>query len=225
MFHTIKNNKWAITASLVCLSFGILTFFTFINQSFIKLNDFNLQILLFIDLVLLLLFFILIIREIYKVSKERKKGTLGYKTSIRYIVFFSITTLLPSILIAIFSLFLFNVVIQKYFEKTIKSMVNNSAEVAKNYVAQTRNSIEADILLMVLDINNKSGLFYDNPKMFLNILASQRLLRRLDEVHLVDSSGNIIMSNIVDISSDFIPPPEQENLYELLILQPIELLR
>jgi len=209
MIHTIKNNKWVITASLVCILFGILTFFTFINRSFIKLNDFNLQILLFVDLVLLILFFILIFREIYKVVRERKKGTLGSETSLRYIFFFSTTTLVPSILIAIFSLFLFNVVIQKYFEKTIKSVVNNSAEVTKNYVEQTRNSIEADILLMVLDINNKSSLFYDNPKIFLNILATQRLLRRLDEVHLIDSSGNIIMSNIVDASLDFIPPPEE----------------
>ncbi len=124
-------------------------------------------------------------------------------------MFFSITTLLPSILIAIFSLFLFNVVLQNYFEKKIKNVVNNSAEVAKNYVNQTKNSIEADILLMVLDINNKPGLFYDNPKRFLNILTTQRLFRKLDEVHLLDSAGNIIMSNIVDASMEFIPPPEE----------------
>ena len=42
---------------------------------------------------------------------------MGSETSLRYIIFFATTTLLPSILIAIFSLFLFNVVIQKYFEK------------------------------------------------------------------------------------------------------------
>ena len=80
---------------------------------------------------------------------------------------------------------------------------------AKNYVAQTRNSIEADILLMVLDVNNNSSLFYDNPKSFLNLLATQRLLRKLDEVHLLDSSGNLIMSNIVDPSINFVPPPEE----------------
>ena len=68
-------------------------------------------------------------------------------------------------------------------EKKIKTAVNNSAEVARNYVAQARDSIEADILLMVIDINNQSTLFYENPKQFLNVLTTQRLLRRLDEVH------------------------------------------
>ena len=209
MIHIIKNYKWVIATSLICILFGLLTFFTFINQSIIGLNNINLQMLIFADVALLILFFGLIFKETYKVLKERRKGKLGSETSLRYIVFFATTTLLPSILIAIFSLFLLNVVLQKYFEKKIKSVVNSSAEVAKNYVAQTRNSIEADILLMVLDVNNKSSLFYDNPKRFLNLLATQRLLRKLDEVHLLDSSGNLIMSNIVDPSINFVSPPEE----------------
>ncbi len=209
MIHIIKNYKWVIATSLICILFGLLTFFTFINQSIIELNDINLQMLLFADIVLLVLFFGLIFKETFKVLKERRKGKLGSETSLRYIVFFTTTTLLPSILIAIFSLFLLNVVLQKYFDKKIKSVVNNSAEVARNYVNQTRNSIEADILLMVLDVNNHSRLFYDSPKRFLNLLTTQRLLRRLDGVYLLDSSGSIIMSNIVDPSINFVPPPEE----------------
>jgi len=215
MIHTIKNIKWVIATSLVCLLLGVLTFFTFINQSFIELNNFNLQILLVVDSALLILFFVFIFRETYRTLKERRKGKLGSETSLKYIVFFSTTTLLPSILIAIFSLFLFNVVLQKYFEKQIKSVVNNSAEIAINYVNETRNSIEADILLMVLDINRKSGLYYDNPQSFLNVLIYQRLLRRLDEVHLLDSAGNIIMSNKRDVTLDFVPPPEEAFIISL----------
>ena len=215
MIHTIKNYKWVIATFLICIVFGLLTFFTFINQEFIKLNDFNLQIILVADLILLILFFTLIIYKIYKILSERRKGKLGSETSLRYILFFSTTTLLPSIIIAIFSLILFNVGLQKYFDSKIKTVVSNSAEVAKNYVDQIRSSIEADISLMVLDVNNQSALYYENPKQFLNILSSQRLLRRLDEVHLLDSSGNIIMSNIVDISMNFVPPPEEAFIMSL----------
>ena len=76
MIHIIKNYKWVIATSLISIIFGLLTFFTFINQSFIALNNLNLQILLIIDLVLLVLFFGLIIFETYKVLSERKKGKL-----------------------------------------------------------------------------------------------------------------------------------------------------
>ena len=154
MIHTIKNYKWVIATSFICIIFGLLTFFTFINQSIIESNDINLQILLFANVALLILFFGLIFKETYKVLKERRKGKLGSETSLRYIVFFATTTLLPSILIAIFSLFLLNVVLQKYFEKKIKSIVNNSAEVANNYVAENQKSINTDILLIALDVNN-----------------------------------------------------------------------
>tara|TARA_B100001123_G_scaffold423529_1_gene533821 strand:- start:2326 stop:4110 length:1785 start_codon:yes stop_codon:yes gene_type:complete len=209
MIHIIKNYKWVITTSLICIIFGLLTFFTFTNQSFITLKDFNLQILLIIDLVLLVLFFGLIISETYKLFGGKNKKKLGYQVNLKYILYFSSTTLLPSVIIALFSLILFSVGLNKYFDDKIKSVVNNSAELAQNYVEQIRNSIETDILLMLLDVNNQSRMYYENPKRFMQLLASQRLLRRLDEVHLLDSSANIIMSNIVDPNINFIPPPEE----------------
>ena len=209
MIHIIKNYKWVIATSLICIVFGLLTFFTFTNQSFITLKDSNLQILLIIDLILLILFFGLIITQTYKVINRRKKRKVGSEVNLKYILYFSSTTLLPAVIIAIFSLILFNVGLQRYFDDKIKNVVNSSAELAKNYVAQTRNSIESDILLMVLDINNQSSLYYENPKQFLNLIRTQRLLRRLDEVHLLDSSANIIMSNIIDPNINFVPPPEE----------------
>jgi len=209
MIHIIKIYKWVIATSLVCILFGLLTFLTFTNQSFITLEDLNLQILLIIDLVLLGLFFWLIVKEYFKLLNKKGSKKPGSEVNLKYILYFSSTTLLPSIIIALFSLILFNVGLQRYFDDKIKSVVNNSAELANNYVEQNRNSIESDILLMVLDLNNNSSLFYEKPKKFLGLLTSQRLLRRLDEVHLIDSSANIIMSNIIDPTLNFIPPSEE----------------
>ena len=156
MIHTIKNLKWVITTLLVCVALGVLTFFAFINQGFIKLSDLNLKILLFADVALLILFFTVIFKETYNIIKARKSGKLGSETSFKYLTFFSTTTLLPAVAIAIFSLILFNVGLQKYFDKKIKSAVNNSTEVARNYLEETKKTIESDILLMSLDVNNQS---------------------------------------------------------------------
>ena len=209
MNHIIKNNKWVIGMSLTSILFGTLTFFTFINQSFLELNNLNLQILLLVDALLLITLFIIIFRKIYKILINKKKGKSGSETSFKYVIFFSTTALIPSILIAIFSLFLFNVVIQKYFEKQIKTVVNTSAEVAKNYVEETKKSIQADILLIINDLNSKSSLYYVYPNQFLKVLTTQRLLRRLDEIYLLDSSGNIIMSNVANVNFEFVPPPDE----------------
>ena len=73
MIHTIKNNRWAITTSIACILLGIFTFLTLINQSFVELNDFNLQVILFVDALLLTRLFSLIVKTIYKVFKSRRK--------------------------------------------------------------------------------------------------------------------------------------------------------
>ena len=209
MINTIKNIKWVIATSLFAISLGVLTFFTFIGKSFIELNDFNLQTLLIIDSITIVAFFILIFYETYKIFRDKKAGILGSHTTLRYLIFFSSTTLLPSIFIAIFSLILFNVSIQQFFNKKVRSIVHNSREVAVSYVEQTKSTIQSDILLMNIDLNQRAGLFYQNPRNFLKLLASQRMLRKLDEAYLLDGAGNIIMSNVVNLELDYIEPPAE----------------
>jgi len=215
MIHTIKNIKWVLATFSICVLFGLVTFFTILNQSFIELSANNLQILLLVNIILLILFFYTIFRSSYRIFSDKKRTNIGKKTSYRYFVFFTTTTLVPSLLVAIFSLLLFNVGLQKFFNKQIKTVVNSSAEVAKNYVDQTKDTIEADILLMLLDINSKSEIYYQTPSKFLGILSTQRMLRRLDEVHLLDSSGELLMSSITDTTKNFVSPPEEAFLRSL----------
>ena len=53
----------------------------------------------------------------------------------------------------IFSLFIFSFALEKYFDKKITTAVNNSYEVAKNYMEDSKRSVEADIFLISLDFN------------------------------------------------------------------------
>ena len=115
MLNFINKNKIIILIFSITLFLGILTFLTFIDRSFIKLNDANLQNLLIIDLVVIIIFFILIFIEITKIIKSNSNKEKSSKANLRYITFFSLATLLPSILIAAFSLSLFYFALEKYF--------------------------------------------------------------------------------------------------------------
>ncbi len=214
MFDFIKKNKWIFIIFSISLPLGILTFFAFINESFIELNYFNFQTLLFIDLALVLLFFLIIVREIYKLFKDQRFQGEGSRANFRYITYFSISTLLPSLIIAIFSLLIFFVGLQNYFDKRITTAVNNSYDVAKNYVDDKRNNIEADILLVSTDLNRNAQLFNKNQKILVEVLRHQRLIRRLDEIHLMDSSGKLKISSVKDVSVNYVPP--QKKAFELL---------
>ena len=152
MIDFIKKNIFIGLVFIATLFIGFLTFLTFIDKSFISLTEKNLQNLLIINIIFLLLFFIMIFVEV-KNSIRKDINVSGSFANRKYITFFSLFTLIPSLLISIFSLFLFSFALEKYFDKKITSAVNNSYELAKNYVDEVRNKIESDIVLISIDLN------------------------------------------------------------------------
>ena len=193
MFALLKRNLFIIAIFILTISLAFLTFLTFINKSFIQLNEENLEILLISNIVLVLIFFVLIFIDI----RNSIKNNINVRGSIanrKYIVSFALFTLIPSLLIAIFSLFIFSFALDKYFDKKITTAVNNSYEIAKNYVDEKRNKIESEIVLIAFDLNKYSELFKSDPERFQIILNTQRYLRDIDQLHLIDQDGNLIRS-------------------------------
>ena len=193
MWGFIKRNLFLIVIFLITLLLGFITFLTFIEKSFISLSDENLKYLLFLDISLLLIFFTIIFLE----TKNSIKQNINVRGSIanrKYIVFFSLFTLIPSILISIFSLFLFSFALEKYFDKKITTAVNNSYEIAKRYVEEKRNKIESDAVIVAYDINQNLN-FIKNKNNFQTFINNQRLIRGLDQIHIIDSKKNVILSS------------------------------
>ena len=209
MFKIIKNFNWIILSSFLCIFMGIVTFLTFINEGFVPLNDKNLQTLLIIDLFLLIVFFTLIFRNFYRFYYTGKKNKKGSQTNLKYISVFSLFTVIPSLIVAIFSLFIFNFGIQNYFDKQITRAVNNSFDVAKNYLEESKENVLSDLILMSVGLNRASGFYYSNPNRFKQIMRSEKFLRRIDDVYLIDSVGNILLSDVRDITEEFVGPAEE----------------
>ena len=210
MFKIIKNFNWIILSSFLCIFMGIVTFLTFINEGFVTLTDQNLQTLLIIDILLLLVFFTLIFRNFYRFYYTGKKNKKGSQTNLKYISIFSLFTVIPSLIVAIFSLFIFNFGIQNYFDKQITKAVNNSFEVAKNYLEESKENVLSDVILMSVGLNRASGFYYSSPNRFKQIVRSEKILRRVDDVYLIDSLGNILLSDVRDITEELVIPADED---------------
>ena len=210
MFKIIKNFNWIILSSFLCIFMGIVTFLTFINEGFVPLTDQNLQALLIIDIILLLIFFTLIFKNFYRFYYSGKKNKAGSQTNLKYISIFSVFTLIPSLIVAIFSLFIFNFGIQNYFDKQIKDAVNNSYDVAKNYLEESKENVKSDVILMSVGLNRASGFYYSNQNRFKQIMKSEKILRRVDDVYLIDGLGNILISDVRDITDEFVVPSDED---------------
>ena len=211
MLKKLKNFKTVIGLSLVSIFLCILTFLAFINPKLLSFSDDNLQTLLLIDVFLLILFFIIIFKKSSNIYFEHKNKKLGSETSLKYISFFTLFTFIPSFLIALFSLFIFNYGLENFFNSQITKAVNNSYDVAKSYSVQNNKTLESDVFLMSVGLNRASPLFYSDPNRFKNIARSEKLLRRVDDIFLIDSSGNIIFSDSESVNEFLIPTEDEFN--------------
>ena len=207
MIDFIKKNILVIGIFVITLFVGFLTFLTFIDKSFIQLNNQNLQYLLLINISLLLFFFFFIYIEIKK-SIKNDIDVEGSKANKRYITFFSLFTIIPSILISVFSLFLFSFALEKYFDKKITTAVNNSYELAKEYVEEVRDKIQSEAVLIAFDINKGAKYLSTNPKEFKQFLATQKLIRGVDEIHIINNQRKIILSTLDDLKG-YRPPADK----------------
>ena len=197
MVEFIKKNILIGFIFIVTLFLGFLTFLTFIDKSFIKLSDENLQILLISNVGLLLFLFLTIFVEV-KNSLKIDIDISGSKANRKYITFFALFTLIPSILISLFSLFLLSFALDKYLDKKVTSAVNNSYEIAKSYTEEVKKKTQSEIILIAYDLNKSFNFLNSNEKQFESFLNTQKIIRGMDEVHIIDQNGKLYLTTLKD---------------------------
>ena len=214
MFNFIKKNLYIGLLFIITLFLGFLTFLTFIDKSFIELNDDNLQILLIVNIILLILFFSMIFIQVRN-SLRIDIDISGSRANRKYITFFALFTLIPSILISLFSLFLLSFALDKYLDKKITTAVNNSYEIAKSYTEEVKTKTQSEIIIIAYDLNKSANFLNTNINQFKSFLNTQKLVRGMDEVHIIDQNGKIVLSTLKDKS--LYRPPLPEALEMVLI--------
>ena len=207
MTDFIKKNIYLIFLFIITLSVGFLTFLTFIDKGLIELSDKNLQLLLILNIVLLFLLFIFIFVETNKAIKNDIDKD-GLKSNKKYITYFALFTLIPSLLISIFSLFLFSFALEKYFDKKVTTVVNNSYELAKSYVEEVRNKIQSDIILIAFDLNKSKKFLNENLSEYKRFLNTQKIIREVDEIHIIDDKKKLLFTTLNE-NQIYIPPVDK----------------
>ena len=195
MSEFLKKNVIILSLFLITLFLGFFTFLTFIDKSFIQLNQINLQYLLVGNIILFFTLFVFVYLEIKKSIKSDIDHE-GINSNKKYITYFSLFTLIPSILISIFSLFLFSFALEKYFDKKVTTVVNNSYELAKNYVDEVQDKVKSEIVLIAFDTNKSANYLNDDQKKYFSFLNTQRLIRKIDEIHIIDINKNLLFTNL-----------------------------
>ena len=94
---------------------------------------------------------------------------------------------------------------EKYLDKKITSAVNNSLEIAKSYTEEIRTKTQSEIILIAYDLNKSVNFLKTNRNQFISFLNTQKLIRGMDEVHIIDGSGKLYLTTLKN-KKNYQPP-------------------
>ena len=114
-------------------------------------------LLLNLDLVLLLALGALVARRLVVFWMARKRGVAGARLHARITGLFAIVAVIPTIVVAAFSVILFDFGLQGWFNERVSTAVKESLVVAQAYLEEHRNTINADVVAMAQDVNREAG--------------------------------------------------------------------
>ena len=183
---------------LFFLSFLIsLTFFLFIYSSIYQFKLFNDNKTFFI-VFLILSFFVIVylfsyfFNNILNIFYKLKLKKAGQELQKKILIIFSAITLIPTLLIAFFSIFIFDTALSGWFNKKISTAISQSVEVANQYLNEHQSAIRGEILELVNLINSNSNFLSSDQNKFNNLLNKYTRQHNLSEAVIIDSIGNVL---------------------------------
>lgn len=164
-------------------------------------------ILLLVDLVLLLLLGTVVLWRLVQLWIERRRGSAGSRLHVRLVALFSLVAIVPTILIAVFSVLFFNLGLDAWFSERVRTAVDESVVVAEAYLAEHRQNIRAEAFAMANDINRSAPTLVSNPALFNRYLETQAALRELTEAMVFRRDGRILARTGLTFTLAFEPVP------------------
>ncbi len=136
-------------------------------------------------LVLLLSLSVLITWQVTRLWLSRRRGSVGSRLQTRMIVMFSLVSVVPTVIVAGFSMAFFNQGIQSWFDTRVGNALTESVAVAEGYLEEHRNNIRADVLALANELNRYADRLQDSPKQFKRALAAFAGVRKLTEANIL----------------------------------------
>ncbi len=126
-----------------------------------------------INIILILLLLFLIVRNIFKLFSERRKGVIGSKLRTKLVAAFVGLSLVPTILLFLFAINFLSYSIEFWFNIKIGDALSRSLEVAQVYYTQAEELAKFNARQISVDIT-KNRLYDADRADYLNSLLSQR---------------------------------------------------
>ena len=144
---------------------------------------------LYLNLTLMLVIGVLVAHRLVRLWSRRRQGVAGTQLHTRLVMLFSFVAVIPTIVVAVFSVLLFDFGMRSWFSERIGTAVDASQVVAESYLEEHRQNIRGDALAMANDLNRDASILNVSPKKLMKVITAQATIRNLTEVVVFESSG------------------------------------
>ena len=200
--------KLFITFTVLAIGSGIATYTVFARAG-VAGPDPNLVIaFLYLNLTLMLVIGVLVAHRLVRLWSRRRQGVAGTQLHTRLVMLFSFVAVIPTIVVAVFSVLLFDFGMRSWFSERIGTAVDASQVVAESYLEEHRQNIRGDALAMANDLNRDASVLNISPKKLMKVITAQATIRNLTEVVVFESSGKVLARTGLSLTFDFEPFPE-----------------
>ena len=200
--------KLFLAFTVLAIGSGVATFIVFAKAGAAG-PDPNLVIaFLYLNLTLMLVIGVLVAHRLVRLWSRRRQGVVGTQLHTRLVMLFSFVAVIPTIVVAVFSVLLFDFGMRSWFSERIGTAVDASQVVAESYLEEHRQNIRGDALAMANDLNRGAPVLNVSPKKLMKVITAQATVRNLTEVVVFESSGKVLARTGLSLTFDFEPFPE-----------------
>ena len=135
----------------------------------------------------------------------------GARLHLRFVLWFASGAIAPAVIITLVFGVLVNQTVDSWFSKPVRTVVENSATVAKSYYNSQVNSISDDVDAIDHDLvdANAVALFKRSPILFAQKLALEGNYRNFPAAYLIDHDGRILSRFEAALTlTPFLAPPQ-----------------
>jgi len=163
-------------------------------------------VVLGLNLVLILSLAALVAWRVARLLRDRAVDA-GARLHLRFIGLFGLAAVVPAVIVALFFGVLVTRGVEGWFSQRVRTVVENSADVARAYVAEQTRSLSDNMFLMAGDLNDGARAMQTAPVAYGHFLAYQASYRAFPAAYVLDRDGRILARAEMAGAPPFLAPP------------------
>jgi two-component system nitrogen regulation sensor histidine kinase NtrY len=138
---------------------------------------------------------------------DARASDAGARLHLRFVGLFSVAAVAPAVIVALFFGVLVNRGVDAWFSERVRTVVENSATVARSYVSEQTTYISRHVAPMAGEVNLAAPTLADSPVAFGHYLKDQMRQNGFSAAYILDRDGRILARAEDETSPPFLAPP------------------